>query len=220
MKFPQTILLLIIIVSCVGVDVQDIVLVPQRLEITDFPTQLKVGDTYQLQVVRFDSVGEPHIVHATWESSDINLATVQDDIITGVAEGAVTLTATYEDLSDEVSVEITMEETQTNQTERMGSLMGSGGYDISGSFRIYYDSDTDKTYLEFIDAVIDGDAPGPYYYLSNATNSVTGGVQLGHADSGDTIYELGSDVTVNTYDVVVVWCDPFSVTLGYGQFDN
>ena len=207
-------------VSCVGVDVADVELLPKRLEITDYPTTLKVGDSYELQAIKIDSVGSPHMITASWISSDPAVATIDGEMITGVSGGMVTLQASYEDLTTSVDVEITMGETQGNATERTGMLMGRSSYAITGDFRIFKDENNDKTYLEFTNAEIDNNVPGPYYYLSNSTNSVTGGIQLGVAEDGDSIWELTSDVEVNTYDVVIVWCLPFSVTLGFGEFDN
>ena len=220
---PFIVLLLFatLVTACVGTDVLEIELKDVRLEITDFPSQLQVNDSYQLQALRFDSVGAPMIIQPEWSVSDESVAAISaDGIMTGIAEGNVMVIATYQALSAEVTVEISMEETMGNGTERTGSLMGRGGYDISGGFRIFVDETTGHTMLEFINAEIDNSAPGPYYYLSNSTNNVSGGINLGPAPDGNKSYDLGEEVTISSYSTVVVWCEPFGVTLGYGQFEN
>lgn len=206
---------------CVGVDVANIELLPQRLEITDYPSQLKIGESYQLKAIKIDSVGSPHMVNPIWTSSDETIASVDGQIVNGIAEGIIQLQARYNDLTTTVEIMVTQNETLSgNLLERTGILMGRSGYDITGGFRIFKDGDLDKVYLEFTDAMIDDNVPGPYYYLSNTTNSVTGGIMLGVAEDGDSIWELPSDVSVNTYNVVIVWCQPFGVTLGFGEFEN
>ncbi|MFT4786858.1 MAG: hypothetical protein ACI9I8_001990, partial [Cellvibrionaceae bacterium] len=140
--------------------------------------------------------------------------------LVGLSEGTVDLAASLGALQDQVTLNITASETKSSQTLRTGTLQGVGGYDITGDFKIYQDSLTGKVLLEFIEASIDNSTPGPYYYLSNTTNSVNGGLSLGPAGSGNSIYELDEGVTVNTYDAVVVWCEPFGVTLGFGDFDE
>jgi hypothetical protein len=220
MKVHLVIAILFIFVSCVGVDVEDIILLPKRLEITDYPVQLQEGEIYSLEATKFDSIGDTHIVSPTWTSSDPTKATISGNTITGVSQGVVTLHAVYEDLSAEVSVTITADTTQENAKERAGILMGNGGYEMSGNFRIYEDDMTGETMLEFIDAMIDDGVPGPVYYLSNSTSSIADGVRLGEATSGSVSYNLGTDVTINTFSAVVIWCDPFNVLLGYGEFEN
>jgi hypothetical protein len=214
-------LLVISLTACVGVDVLDIILVPPRLEITSYPTQLQVGDSFQLQAIKFDSVGAPVNAEVVWTVSNSAFAGINEaGQLVGLSEGTVDLAASLGALQDQVTLNITASETKSSQTLRTGTLQGVGGYDITGDFKIYQDSLTGKVLLEFIEASIDNSTPGPYYYLSNTTNSVNGGLSLGPAGSGNSIYELDEGVTVNTYDAVVVWCEPFGVTLGFGDFDE
>jgi hypothetical protein len=205
--------------SCVGTDVLEVELVPARVEITDYPISIREGETFQLGAVYFDSVGAPtNQTNFTWISSDPTILSVQENgLIEALSMGTVEIADILGQAEDRVMIEVN-EETVTASSERTGSLEGRGGYDISGNFRIYEEDGT--VILEFTDAVIDNTAPGAYYYLSNQSNSVNGGLNLGPAPSGDSIYELPDDVSINTYDVVVVWCEPFAVTLGFGEFDN
>ncbi|MDE0471638.1 MAG: DM13 domain-containing protein, partial [Ekhidna sp.] len=66
--------------------------------------------------------------------------------------------------------------------------------------------------------------PGPYFYLSNQNNSVANGLELGKAETGGNITinvsEIDNSVDLTTYNFLLVWCKPFNVRLGFGEFNN
>lgn len=218
------IVLLLPILSCVGVDVLEIELLPERMLISSYPAKLQVGDTFQLDAIFFDSIGQPSRIDFQWTSSNEEVAIVlESGELIGLSRGEVEISVVHPNkpnLLDMVSVEVSAEETIVSDGVRQGTLQGIGGYDISGEFLMYQDSLTSELVLEIIGAEIDNTAPGPYYYLSNQTRAVSGGISFGVAPDGDSRYVLPDSLSLQSYDVLVVWCEPFGVSLGYGEFEN
>ena len=69
---------------------------------------------------------------------------------------------------------------------------------------------------------------GPYFYLTNSTTNIANGLNLGDAGTSGS-YEInvsqiaadaGVMVDLFSYDVLMVWYEPFGVRLGFGSFDN
>ena len=192
--------------------------VAEELSIMTFPSTLDVGATFQLEASYFDGMGQPDpTVNITWSVADQSILSITGDgLIQGLAEGVTTVTATARGLSDEVVVEVLSSEVDIT---RFGTLRGTG-YDISGEFSLSVEDDS--LLLTVTNASIDPNAPGPYFYLSNQDRSVAGGVNLGVSQDGDFVINISRDfpeVALFTYDYFVVWCEPFSVTLGVGQFE-
>lgn len=210
--------------SCVGIDVLEIELLPERVIVSSYPSQLQVGDTFQLDAIFFDSVGQPSNIDFRWISSNEEVAIVlETGVLIGLSQGIAEISALHPNkpnLSNRVSVEVSAEETIVSAGIRQGTLQGIGGYDISGDFLMYQDSLTSELVLEVIGAEIDNTAPGPYYYLSNQRQAVSGGISFGVAPDGDSRYVLPDTLSLQSYDVLVVWCEPFGVSLGYGEFEN
>jgi hypothetical protein len=215
---------LIFLFSCVGIDVLDIELLDERIQISSYPTQLQVGDTFALEAIFFDSIGQPTQNGIVWSVSDNSVAEVTSEgLLIGISPGIVEVEAvrsSHQDVTTFVLVEISPDETVVNNSVRTGSLNGVGGYNISGEFLMYEDTVSNELILEILGAGIDPTAPGPYYYLSNQRNKVVGGVSFGAAPSGDSRYVLPDTLSLQSYSVLVVWCEPFGVTLGYGEFEN
>ena len=59
-------------------------------------------------------------------------------------------------------------------------------------------------------------------YLATSATSVTGGAMLGPLEmtTGAQLYTVPEGVNLATYDFVIVYCQPFGVPFGFGEFDN
>lgn len=90
---------------------------------------------------------------------------------------------------------------------RPGVLQGA--YGLEGTFT----ADTQGIYIN--DDYLGNTAPGPVWFLSNTTGSIVGGVRLAEAvGSGATT--LPTTMALD-YNYLVLWCEPFSVPIGFGQ---
>jgi hypothetical protein len=215
----SSLVILLVIKGCIGTDILNIAVVDPVIRMVDFPLQLQIGDSYQLQYEYRNSLGNPAVTTVEWLSSDVQIAKVSaTGLLMGLAAGEVIISVVTGNVSDRVSVIVTQDETIGTFNSRSGSLMGQAGYRISGAFLI--DQQESKTLLTITNAQIDNTAPGPVYYLGNSKSTVANALRLGVARSGSVNYELPDNVSVNTYDLLIVWCDPFNVLLGYGEFEN
>ena len=191
----------------------------EEIRIVSFTDRLQVGMTFQFEAQYFDSSGEVDLtVVPSWSSSATSVLSIdQNGLASAVTEGTAVITALGNTRTSTISV-ATFDEV-TSDT-RSGSLEGTG-YNITGNFTLTVEED--ELMLNFMDASIDPNAPGPYFYLSNQNRSVTGGVNLGKAEDGTfsiNVTEISSTTDINSYDFVVVWCEPFNVTLGVGSLSN
>lgn len=205
-------------VSCVQTEVEEFL--DETIRIDNFPQQLQVGHTFQLQASVFNKVGQKSSSNIEWTSTNPDVLIVDENgVATGLMDGAADVIAMADGISDRIGIVVTIDEVVETFEERVGELKGRGGYNISGQIRIY--EENGDLFLEITNPKISG--PGPFYYLSNQTNSVSGGVQVDEnkaVTTSDVVtYELPKTVNLNTYDYLIVWCMPFSVTLGYGEFE-
>ena len=202
--------------------------VPREILITQSRSQLSLGESYQFVAMVFDESGqEIPAASISWNSENASIISITDGgQATGVAEGTTNIIASFEGLEAVVAVTVVadqqeMQEEETSTT-RSGTLSGRGGYDISGEFQLSVNS-AGGIILTLSNPSIDPSAPGPYYYLSNQANAVSGGINLGKADNNVLSIDITSQfpgTTIDQFDFLVVWCEPFSVTLGAGPFDD
>ena len=191
----------------------------EELRIVVQTHSMEVGTQFQFEAQFFDRSGEvdPTVV-ADWASSDPDIISInQNGLARALVLGEATISASANGKTSSVLVSVFSDLTQTT---RSGSLEGRG-YNISGSFTLQVEDD--QLILSFEDASIDPNAPGPYFYLSNQEGSVTGGVNLGKSQDGTfsiNVSEVAPETTINSYDYVIVWCEPFNVTLGLGPLSN
>lgn len=191
----------------------------EELRIVSFPTELSIGSNFQFEAQFFDSSGAVDLtVVPTWSSSSSSVMSInQNGLATALTEGVTNISASGNGRISTVSVTVV---SGVTSVVRSGSLQGTG-YNISGNFSLVQEGD--ELLLNFENASIDPNAPGPYFYLSNQERSVTGGLNLGKSQDGTfsiNVTDVSSTTTINTYDYVVVWCEPFNVTLGVGSLSN
>lgn len=218
-QFYSLLLVGILCQGCIGTDLLDVEITDPVLRISFFPTQLQVADSFQLQFEYRDSLGSPANRPIAWISSDTSVASINEQgLLIGLDTGQTIITAVVGNATDQVMIQVTKEETIVAVNSRTGSLMGRAGYRIMGNFTVSINDE--KTILTIINAQIDNTAPGPVYYLGNSKSSIANALRLGVANSGDQTYELPENITITTYDLLIVWCDPFNVLLGYGEFKD
>ena len=202
-----------------------------KLEVTDDPVVLDpvlhmikfahfldVGNTFQFESDYYTSEGRIDETAAiAWRSSNDAILSLDDNgLATALTPGMVTVEASYQNETATVTMVV-----EGVITARTGVLMGTG-YDIEGNFSLAQNEDGDLI------LTIEGykpDGPGPYFYLSNVNESRrVDGINLGDAgSSGDisiNVSEIDSSVELLTYNFLVIWCEPFGVRLGVGEFDN
>lgn len=191
----------------------------EELRIVAQTQSMEVGTQFQFEAQFFDSTGEvdPTVV-PDWASSAPEILSInQNGLARALSAGEATISAIANGKTSSVVVSTFSDLTNTI---RSGSLEGRG-YRISGSFKLQVEDD--QLILSFENASIDPNAPGPYFYLSNQERSVTGGINLGKSEDGTfsiNVTEVSPETTINSYDYVIVWCEPFNVTLGLGELSN
>ena len=196
----------------------DPVVLDPVLHMIKFAQFLDVDNTFQFESAYYDSEGlVDESASINWSSSnDAILSLDANGLATAHAPGMVTVEASYQ--NETVTVEIEVEGVLSSRT---GMLMGTG-YDIEGDFTLSTNEDGDLI------LTIEGykpDGPGPYFYLSNINESRNvDGINLGDASASGNITinvsDIDDSVDLLTYNFLVIWCEPFGVRLGVGEFAN
>ena len=194
------------------------VLVDPEIKITSFAAFLTEGDQFQFDADYNENGSVDHTVSVVWNSSDESILSIDAaGLATAIGAGTATISATFNNVNASVEVEVESGGT----TERTGTLMGYRGYDISGQFTLSENQDGD---IILTVTNYNPDGPGPYFYLTNQSSNVNNGLNLGEARTEGTISinvsDLDATTEIGTYNFLVVWCDPFNVLLGYGEFED
>ncbi|MFT7034317.1 MAG: hypothetical protein ACJA2S_002831 [Cyclobacteriaceae bacterium] len=189
------------------------IVVEEEVRITNFTNSIQSGSTYTFEASFFTASGLPDSdATIVWSSSDNGVVSINaNGVATADVSGMATITATANMLSASIGVEVP----EKSSDERVAQLEGVGGYKISGTGVLKLVEE--KVVLDFTSVSVEG--PGPYFYLSNSKANVNGGVKLGIAKAGASSFNI-SDIkqgsTLGDYEYIVVWCEPFGVTLGFG----
>ena len=188
------------------------------VHIVSFPSFLTVGEGFQFEAAFFDDNGDKTINGFAWSSDETVLTIDNQGFASAQNPGTATVTAALNGISSSVTVVV---EASSEITERTGTLMGTG-YDIEGAFSLSEDANGD---LILTITGYKPDGPGPYFYLSNINESRrVDGINLGEArTAGDitiNVSDIDDSAELITYNFLVIWCEPFGVRLGVGEFDN
>ena len=141
---------------------------------------------------------------------------------TGASRTAtVTISTTGGMGSAETSLTLTQRAGVTTM-ERTGTLPGTGGYRISGDFKLSINSNG-QLILTIENYVTGG--PDPYFYLThNSANTSGGYADLGRANTSGNIEinvsEAKPSAKLYTYNHLMVWCKMYTTKLEVGPFDN
>jgi uncharacterized protein YjdB len=189
------------------------IVVEEEVRITNFTNSIQSGETYTFEASFFTTSGLPDSnVNIIWSSSDSNIVSIDENgVAKAEAVGKAVITATANMVSMSIEVEVPEQTTD----ERVAQLEGVGGYDISGTGVLKLVEE--KVVFDFTNVKVEG--PGPYFYLSNSKANVNGGVKLGIAKAGASSFNISAlkqGSALGDYEYVVVWCEPFGVTLGFG----
>ncbi len=173
-------------------------------------TTIAVNDMAQLTAIAKNAAGD--VVNGltfTWESTDENVLEVtQTGKVTGKGDGSATISASAEGVISP-GIKFTVGNTST----RTGAFKGLGGYTVKGTASL------SEGELSFSADFSADNGPGLYVYLTKASNSVTGGVELGKlsATKGAQSYNIPSDVSIKDFDFVLIYCKPFGIPFGVAE---
>ena len=78
----------------------------RAIQLSQMPTSVVVGDEFSVVASLTDARGVAIDGEVTWESSDAEIATVEGGVVTAVAVGTVTITASCDEQSAAVDVTV------------------------------------------------------------------------------------------------------------------
>lgn len=212
--------LLLLLQSCIGTDILEVEPIPERIVFTSSLEAIKVGEAFTFEASHFDGFGMETSDPIAWSSSDAVVMTIgANGRALANSEGIVTITARAGDAVNSIEVEVG-DETIGATTQRTGTFEGLSDYTVEGGFTLF--EDQGDLILRLEDNFQASNGPGLYLYLATSATSVTGGSQLGplEMNSGSQLYTVPSGVTLEAYDFVIVYCQPFGIPFGFGEFDN
>ncbi|MEM1134807.1 MAG: DM13 domain-containing protein [Bacteroidota bacterium] len=211
----------LMLTACIGTDILEEEIFPERVQITTFANSIKVGENFKFEAVFFGATGEIEDVSLTWGTADENVINVaQNGEATALAEGMTYVIVNVGDIRDSVAV-TAGGETVVTDGQRTGEFVGLNNYSVEGNFSMELVGTT-TVRLNFSENFRVSNGPGLYVYLSNNDNSVSGGLELGKlsATSGAQSYEFDQPDLFNAYSYVIIYCKPFGVPFGRGTFTN
>lgn len=212
-----------LLASCIGTDILEQEIFPERVEITSAADTIKVGESFQFDALFFNTTGEMEETTLSWGSLDNSIIEVTENgLATAVNPGITHVTVQAGSVID--SIEVTagaVTVVGTNTDPRTGTFVGVNNYSVEGSFQLELVDET-LVRLSFGEDFRTQSGPGLYIYLSNSASSVAGGIELGELKetSGVQSYEFDQQDLFNVYSHVIVYCKPFGVPFGVGEFTN
>ena len=169
--------------SCIGTDVLEAEVFPERVQITALADTIKVGESFQFDAVFFNTSGEVEETNLDWESLDNNIVAIdQNGIATAVEAGETKIFVHAGLVTDSVMVTAGAVTVSGNADARTGTFVGLNNYNVSGTFSMELVGES-SVRLSFDDNFSTSNGPGLFVYLSNNENSVSGGVELGELKS-------------------------------------
>ena len=213
--------LLVALAACVETEVEGPL--PETFMISNDIRDIifREGESYVLEAQYYNDSGIAVDVPILWESLDPEILSFNGDTATAHLSGIVAITAEAEGLSDDAIIEVfAPDDIVSTVTERSGMMQGVSGYNISGDHTLSINEDGD---LIFTVENYTPDGPGPYFYLSNSSTSVSMAINLGAASSSGNytinVSDINPNIGINTFDYVIIWCEPFGVRLGFGPLN-
>lgn len=219
-------LLLSLLTSCIG---DDIIAdeVPERLRINNRIDSLRLGDSFQFEVMFFNNIGQAEDRQVDWTTSDANVISVSPNgLATAHEKGAATITATV-NIPDKAPVEDSFEVVVSDvtteveaMTNRNGSIKTTSSYVLTGDFELFQEGNS--LILSFDESYRASSAlPGLYVYLTNNPNTTTNAYEIGMVTqfNGAHTYEIPADIGLDTYNYLLFFCKPFRVKVGDGEIN-
>lgn len=223
MTLPNRILLFFLLAaslqSCVGTDIIEDPVFPERITILPRIDSLSPGESVQLRTRFFDEFGREQEVAASWVSTDTSRVVVSETgMATGVSAGPVEIIASFNAATDTLYLN---NDTVSNLPDpRSGTFSGANGYTAMGTARLEIQGDG-KLHLVLESDFRTSAGPSLYLLLANHTNgnySVTNG---GNAVTGASAqitptrmtnftgtmdFIVPDDVLIDDYQFVVLYC--------------
>lgn len=202
--------------GCIGFDIVDDEVEPVVIILNPIDS-LKIGDSYQLNSKYLNEVGVEEAVDINWSTSNDQIISISTN---GLAEaltlGEATIIAEHNFVADTLLV-YTGQTTSIVEQIRTANLSTVSSYPLSGTATLEIKDGI--TILRFEDDFATTSAlPGLYVYLSNNTNTTAGAYEVGAVTnfSGAQEYTINSTVRLNDFSIVLFFCKPFNVAVGYG----
>lgn len=182
--------------------------------VTAAASNVAVGNTLQLAATAQNISGSDITASSyTWASNNTAIATVdQNGLVTGISNGEVSVTATADGVNSQA---FTL--TIGAGSSLTGQFQGIGGHAVSGSATLK--TTQDGVQLVFSENFSTVNGPGLYLYLTNTSNSPSGGKEVAKLSktSGSDTYSV-SGVSIDQYKYVLIYCKPFSTPFSVAEF--
>ena len=184
-------------------------------------TNLQIGETIQFSLEVRNDLGDPLAPNdVIWSSTAPTIVTVdQSGLAEGLVGGEASILATMDGITSQ-PYEITV-----GQLFREGTFQDAD-YHASGMARM--EVNVDQLILTFSDDFDTDFLLETYVYLANGDPEngpavKANGLSLGEITTDGAkmfnITNINSGVTLNTYNHVVIMCEPASLSIGFATFD-
>lgn len=215
-------LISIAFVACIGDDFVDDIREPE-IRITSTIDSLQINTSIILETMYLNNAGLEEQVNTIWSSSDESVATVDNDgTVTALNFGETTITVSFVNgdisVSDSATIFVGMS-TSVADTSISGAINTTSSYKLTGSFTLSKSVQASDLELKFEDDYCASTAlPGLYAYLSNNSNNISNGLEIGAVEvfSGTHTYNI-PNTGINDYSFIVYFCKPFNVKVGDGE---
>ncbi|MTI20947.1 hypothetical protein E1176_07930, partial [Fulvivirga sp. RKSG066] len=204
--------------SCIGTDVIEELNQPEQLQITSAIMSIQVGDSVLFMADYFNQMGERDEVMVDWSSTDNAIISIDaNGLARAHQEGEVLIFAMVNALKDSVMISAGAETIAENA--RMATFQGKNNYTVEGD--AFLEESESSLTLRFDSNFRASNGPGLHVYLSNSAESVAGGVDLGSlkSNTGAQTYTVPDDINLNTYNFIIIYCQPFNVPFGAGELN-
>ncbi|WP_378185578.1 Ig-like domain-containing protein [Aquimarina sp. W85] len=210
--------------SCIKEDIIDDQVEP-ALKITNPLQSLAVGDSYILEAIFTNNIGQEESQNFSWSSSNELAVSVDNKgTVTGndIGESTITVsTTTNSEVIKTTTVVKVGDKTVVANEPKEGSIISTSSYELKGDFILEKIEDQDFLKLSIANNYVASTAlPGLYLYLTNNPNSISGALEIGPVTvfEGAHSYSISTqDATLNQYKFLLYWCKPFSVKVGEGE---
>lgn len=212
--------LMLMLNGCIGTDFVNANF--EKIELLNPISTLAIGETFDFEVKYTNPQGNEENTQIAWSSSDEAIAIIDENgIASGVAMGQVTVYYAAGNLQESITFLVTEETVLDNS--KIATLVGSSGYNASGTATLYLDTNNNLI-LELSSDFKTDFALGTFIYLANSTEGQqvkSTGLDLGQVTTGGAkTFDVSSfdiSVGINTYSHVVVLCKPAGITFGFGE---
>ena len=188
---------------------------------TPSKVQINVGETINFSSTAWN-INDQLIQGTThqWEVNNPSIAVIDNfGKLTGLSNGLVKVTAIIDGVRS-VPLEI-----QVGTDERTGTFVSSGSYDAQGTAVLSKNS-SGEVILTFSDDFKTSFALGTFIYLSNSisgSDTKASGLELDEITSNGAktfnVTAIKANVTLDTYQYVIILCKPASITFGYAELN-